>query len=144
MGQRIATSLRYVLIAKIGLTLLLWGPPLLLAPNSWLQWLGFPPLEPALFRRLLGAAYVALVFGYSGGVRDIARGRWPGATIAMGIVSNGVAAALITAAIATGAMAGWGAWAYGYMLMSAVTTAVITLALSVVAVRAGMAAVAPE
>ena len=114
---------------KIALTVLIWGAPLLLAPDALLLWLGFPEVTPGLFRRLLGAAYLALAIGYTGGLASYDAGRYPTFVVAMGIVSNGVAAVLIAGAWVTGALADWGTVAVAYMQFSALVTAGITSAL---------------
>ncbi|MEO1037430.1 MAG: hypothetical protein AAFX44_17870 [Pseudomonadota bacterium] len=124
------SPLRRVLQIKIVVTLLLWGPPLLVAPDSLIAWMGFPPLEPALFRRLLGAAYIALVIGYGNGLAEIAAARYPSGTVAMGIVSNGLAAVLLWGSLLIGEAQSWANLAPTYIAVSAIATTALTAALA--------------
>ena len=119
-----------MLAIKIALTLSFWGPPLLLAPDALLHALGFPVPDPPVFRRLLGAAYVALVVGYVGGYRAVANGQYPAAVVRMGIVSNGVAAVLLVGYHVLGAFTDWGVLARTFMAVSLLATAGITVGLA--------------
>ena len=121
--------LHAVLAAKIALTVTLWAGPLLAAPASLLVALGFPEPRPALFLRLLGVAYAALVVAYAHGLRASRRGRHPDAAVWVGIASNGGAAAVLAGAAATGAWSAWGAAAQAYMWASLAATSAIAAGL---------------
>src|SRR6185295_3979837 len=88
------TALRRVLASKILLTLALWAVPALLLPPAGFALFGIPEPAPSdvVFIRLLGAAYVALVVGYTLAWRAPARHPAP---ILVGVVSNAFAALVI-------------------------------------------------
>jgi hypothetical protein len=79
--------LRWILAAKVILTFLLWGLPLLLFPISLLQRFGVPVPDDPLFLRLLGAVItafgVAYGYAYMDPVHNIA-------ILMAGIVDNGL------------------------------------------------------
>lgn len=121
--------LRAVLRFKIGFTVAAWAVPLLLGPCRWFTALGFPAPRPMIFIRLLGAAFVALLVGYVRGLRALDAGRAPVDAVAVGIVSNGLAAALLLGYGVAGAFADWGVPARAFMGISAAATALITIGL---------------
>ena len=115
-----------VLIAKIVLTLFCWCLPLLLFPPAWFLRLGVPLPEPVIFARLLGAAYLALIVGYSFGLGEIKRGIFPNQAVWMGIVSNGLGCGLLAF---SGMMGYWTRWTdrgQVFMWFSALATLCIT------------------
>ncbi len=122
-------ALSRILIIKIVLTTLVWCVPLLLFPLDWLQALGFPIPEPALFLRLLGMAYVALVLAYSFGLRDTLGNQYPQTIVWVGVISNGGACGLLTIAALTHVWNSWGMIAQTIMWGSLFGTGAITLGL---------------
>jgi hypothetical protein len=123
-------TLEVVLWIKIALTVV-WAVPLLLGPDCVFRALGFPPPEPRVFTRLLGAAFVALLVGYLQGVQALARGEHPAGTVVVGMVSNGLACALLTGHGLAGAYSRWGGGARWFMRGSAFATGFVTLGLFV-------------
>ena len=103
-------GLRLVLWMKIAFTVI-WAAPLLLAPIECFAALGFPRPEPMIFARLLGA------------------GRAPIDAVAVGIVSNGLAAALLVFYGVGGAYGGWGTFAKVFMWASAAATGLVAAGL---------------
>lgn len=124
-----SAPLRAVLRFKIAFTVVAWAAPLLLAPGHWFTALGFPAPRPMIFIRLLGAAFVALLVGYVRGLRALNSGRPPVDAVIVGIVSNGLAAALLLGYGLSGAFADWGAPARLFMWASAAVTTLITIGL---------------
>jgi len=122
-------KLWHVIAAKIVITLLLWCFPLLLGPKALFEWVGVPLPEPEVFIRLLGAAYAALVVAYYHGLIEARAGGSSAATVRMGIVSNGLAAAILGIFGVGGAWAAWSSLAQGYMWFSFVAAILITLGL---------------
>jgi hypothetical protein len=125
------TWLQIVLLAKICCTILLWSAPLLLAPVTATRILGLPEPRPALFARLLGAAFAALIVGYALGLRRSLSGGDAGDAVAMSVVSNGLAFVVLLTS-----MREWRTWggrlAQAYLGLSTVLTFVFatsTLAL---------------
>ncbi len=100
------TAIRRTLALKVLITLGAWSLPALLMPPPWFPVFGIPepPLAQLVFVRLLGAAYLSLVVGYTLAWR--APARHPGA-ILVGIVSNGLAALVIVSVGASGGFATW-------------------------------------
>ena len=112
-------GLKGLLIGKIAITAIFWCLPLLLFPAHWFVAFGVPAPAPLLMARLLGAAYLALLVGYTMGMQGLGRGESPLPVMHMGIASNGLAAALMAYFGATGAWVNWGAGAQGFMWLSA-------------------------
>ena len=129
-------ALRTVLAVKIALTAALWAGPLLLAPVAWIEALGFPEPRPVVVLRLLGMAYVALCAMYVWGWREAQAGQFPGAVVAVGILSNGGAAVVLALSAAQGAWAGWGPLAQAGMGGSLAAAVAITAGLAVAGRRA--------
>jgi hypothetical protein len=124
------TTIRRVLAVKIVATLAVWALPALFLPPAWFPVFGIPepPLAQLVFVRLLGAAYVALVAGYSLAWRTPARHP---AMVAVGVVSNALAAFVIVSVGADGAFATWSALGLVYIWSSAVLAAGLAVALVV-------------
>jgi len=124
------TTIRRVLAVKIVATLGLWALPALFLPPPWFPVFGIPepPAAQLVFARLLGAAYVALVAGYSLAWR--APARHPG-MVAVGVVSNGLAAFVILSVGADGGFATWSALGQIYIWGSALLAAGLAVALIV-------------
>lgn len=105
-----------------------WVASLLLFPGSLQEQAGLPPAgEQAVFIRLLGMAYAALLVGYTFGFFTIRRGTYPAGVIWTGIVSNGGACMLLGVFRNT-----WGAWhgyAPAFIWASFVATGLITAGL---------------
>ena len=118
-----------VLTAKIVITALFWCIPLLAFPQSWFVALGMPAPQPMAFVRLLGAAYLALLVGYSFGLVQTRKGQAPTDVVWTGIVSNGLASAILFLCGLTGAWKGWSYLGQAYMWISAVGTLGITVLL---------------
>ncbi|MCG8672755.1 MAG: hypothetical protein MI867_25365 [Pseudomonadales bacterium] len=122
-------KLYYLLIFKITLTLAMWCIPLMLFPAELLEWLGFPSIEPSLFSKLLGMAYLALVVGYTFGLLAVRNGETPINTIWVGIVSNGGAAIILGFYGLQGAWSEWGWFAQLHMWLSFIGVTIITFGL---------------
>ena len=100
---------------KIVGTALAAALPMLLAPASVYEWLGFPPQPTMLFLRLYGLSTLALLAGYYGGIEQARHGEFPRGVLRMGLVSNGgQGLALLTAGVA-GVYADWGLMAQAMM-----------------------------
>lgn len=116
-----------VIVLKIALTVG-WVASLLLFPSSWHENVGLPPAgELAVFIRLLGMAYTALLVGYVFAFFAIRKGIYPSGVVFTGIVSNGGACLLLVVFRNT-----WNVW-HGYapalMWGSLVATCLITAGL---------------
>lgn len=122
-------ALAQVLAVKIALTLSAWCVPLLLFPKPLLLWLGFPVPEPALFLRLLGMAYVALIVAYGFGLQAARRGEYPAGVVWVGVVSNGGACLLLGYFAWLDAWSDWGGFAQLVMWTSLLGTGAIAAAL---------------
>lgn len=125
------SPLEMVLWFKIVATLLLWALPLLLIPTSLQKKWKLIAIEPPLFGRLLGLAYLALVVGYSSGIMTLRNGQWPTAIIWMGLVSNGGALLLL---LFSGIRGDWSSEAKptkALLWLSAAVLAIITTGLVV-------------
>jgi hypothetical protein len=120
-----------VLWAKILITLTFWALPLFALPASWFVWIGMPEPRPMLFLRLLGAAYLALVVGYTSGLRRLGRGEDVRNVVWVGITSNGLASSILLLSGMTGGWNEWGIVARSYMWVSTLATASLTLGLVV-------------
>lgn len=109
-----------VILLKMALTVV-WGTSLLLFPYRWQEeWLGFPQAGAnAVFIRLLGMAYAALLVGYTFGFFAIRERIYPRGVVWTGIVSNGGACLILGLFRST-----WCAWpSCGPALMWASLTA---------------------
>jgi hypothetical protein len=124
-------ALSAVLWFKITVTALLWCIPLLLVPLVPPERLGFPPLGSRVFLQLLGAAFLALLVGYVGGLRALRRGESAADVVTVGLVSNGLACLLVVGYGVAGEYASWGLLAQVYMWLSAAATGLVTLGLAV-------------
>ncbi|HEX6037309.1 hypothetical protein [Longimicrobium sp.] len=124
-------TLAFVLWVKIVATALLWAGPLLLFPARWLHRLGYPKTQPAVFTRLLGAAFTALLVGYVLGLRMLqdVPSTYPRNTVIVGAVSNGLACAILLIYGLKGAYAEWGRPARFAMWLSAGITGFVTVGL---------------
>lgn len=122
-------KLWHIITVKIVITLLLWCFPLLLGPKALFEWIGVPFPQPEVFIRLLGAAYAAMIVAYYHGLIEARAGGSSAVTVRMGIVSNGLAAAILGVFGVSGAWVGWSSLAQAYMWLSFVATILITLGL---------------
>ncbi|MEO1335159.1 MAG: hypothetical protein AAFV29_05930 [Myxococcota bacterium] len=96
------TLLSVLLTIKVLVTLVTIALPFIVLPKSTLDRIaGFGQPDTA-FYRLYGTAVLALIVAYSGGIYQISMGIYPGAVIAMGLVSNAGATIIL---IATGRVA---------------------------------------
>ncbi len=84
--------LRYILVVKVALILLVWGLPSLLAPMSFLQRLGVPTPDDPLFLRLFGAVVVAFGVAYWYAYKDPIHNI---AILKAGVVDNGLVTLVI-------------------------------------------------
>ena len=134
-------ALRYVLLFKITLTFCLWALPLLFVPVWLADGLQLPFVQPEIFGRLLGAAYLALNLGYILGYVEFSRGQVPTSAILVGILSNGVAALLLVAFGISGAYSAMHAPGQLMMWASAAATTLITLGLLLTGLSAALRAV---
>jgi hypothetical protein len=125
----LAHPLVIVLACKIGITILLWCIPLLLLPERLLTKLGFPPLKPILFTRLLGMAYFALVVGYLYGLKTAVSGGHPREVAMVGLVSNLGAFLILCVFGFRGSWATWGGGARAVMWLSVFATGSISAGL---------------
>jgi hypothetical protein len=121
--------LALVLIYKILITILLWCVPLLTLPKRGFAALKMPVPQPMAFVRLLGAAYLALLVGYSFGLVQVRQGQYPTGVVWTGIVSNGLASGILFFYGLTGAWSTWGRISRIYMWLSALATLSITVLL---------------
>ena len=128
-------GLERVLQAKIVITVCVWALPLLLLPANLYVSLGFPSPEPAVFLRLLGTAYAALVVGYAHGLMRARRREYPVEAVSVGIVSNGGAAVVLGLAALSGSWSAWGVLARLYMWFSLFAVTAIALGLIVARAR---------
>ena len=119
-------TLARVLGTKIVLTVVLWAAPLLFFPTSLLALFGIPVPDEMAFIRLLGAAYWALIVGYSFGLVEIRRGHHPTGIVWMGIASNGLACVILLWFGATGGFASWPPRGQAFMWLSAALTLTLT------------------
>lgn len=108
-------GLQGLFIRKITVTLMGLCIPLLFFPKALFTQLGIPMEGPMIFIRLLGVAYLALCVGYYSGITAIKNKQNPMAIIHMGLVSNGLAAAVFLYYGATGNWQDWSPFAQGYM-----------------------------
>lgn len=122
-------GLKYLLQAKIAGTLIFWCLPLLALPASMFVQLGFPSPEPLLFARLLGAAYLTLLIGYTLGIRALESGDLPLPVIITGIASNGLAFVILAFFGMTGEWSAWGTGAQVFMWLSTVGALFIVIGL---------------
>ncbi|HEX6372040.1 MAG TPA: hypothetical protein VF006_24155 [Longimicrobium sp.] len=125
-----AGALTNVLRFKIAVTAGLWCIPLLLVPGTFFTSFGFPAEVPVVLVRLLGAAYLALLVAYVGGLRAVRDGKSAGTAVGMGLVSNGAACILLLGYGLAGDYAGWGGLAQAYMWASAAAAGLVTLGLA--------------
>ena len=137
-------ALRTVLRIKIAATLALWAGPLLISPPVLYAVLGIPRPVPAVFARLLGAAYAALTVVYLDGLGRLRSGEFPAVAVRTGIVSNGLAAVLLAVHGASGAWSGWPLRGRAFLWGSAVLTTLLALALLTFGRRAPRSPRAPR
>ena len=121
-----------VLIVKIAFTAVLCLL-LLVFPPSWFVALGIgtTPPQPMVFVRLLGAAYLALLVGYSFGLAQTRKGDKPIGVVWTGAVSNGLASVILLTHGLTGAWDTWSRLGPPLMWVSSVVTLGITIGLLV-------------
>lgn len=123
-------ALRFVLWVKVAFTLV-WAGLLLFLSAEQFETLGMVDRpQPRVFTRLLGVAFVALLYGYLRGIQALNAGRAPKDAVAVGIVSNGLASVMLIAHGVAGDYDGWGKLAQGGMWVSAAATGLITLGLT--------------
>ncbi len=130
-GGNAYRGLKSVLQVKIIATAVFLCAPLLCLPAAtFVRW-GVPAPEPMLFVRLLGAAYLALLFAYYGGLQSIRVYQYPRQVVLMGLVSNGLGAAILLFYGASGAWREWGmaaqVYAWGLVLGALLMTVVLCL-----------------
>lgn len=81
--------LTLLLVIKIIVTFAMVALPFLLFPKARLETaMAITAASGELFR-LYGAAILALLVGYAGGVWQVSQGAFPWGVVAMGVVSNG-------------------------------------------------------
>jgi hypothetical protein len=111
--------LRRVLLAKVILTLGLWGLPALLAPRALLSLFGIEMPADPIFVRLFGAVVTAFGVAYWFAYRDPVRNV---AIVKAGVVDNGLVTLVIVAVALTSGPPGW------FFLVSAMLTAFFLVA----------------
>lgn len=79
--------LKWILAAKVVLTFLFWGLPLLFFPISLLQRLGMPTSDGSIYLRLLGAVIIAIGVAYWYAYKDPVHNI---AIVKVGVVDNGL------------------------------------------------------
>jgi len=122
-------GIRFVLTAKILVTVFFWALPLLLLPESLFVYIGFPEPNPKVFVQLLGMAYASLAVGYAMGLKKANSNTHPVEAVWVGIVSNGGAAIILGVNAIVGTWSNWGPIARIYMWSSLVAVTLITLGL---------------
>jgi len=122
-------SLEQIIKLKIILTVIFWCLPSLLLPSRVFGKVGFPMPVPPVFLRLLGAAYLALLTGYSLGLRKLQRGGDIADVVWVGTVSNGLASVVLFISGFMGKWQSWGIVARLYMWGAALATGLITVGL---------------
>lgn len=128
--------LEAVLWLKIVATVVLWALPLLLLPARTFPRLGYPVPEPAVFAKLLGAAFLSLLVGYGKGLWALKHGAAAGqdvvaSTVLVGKVSNGLAFLLLVVYGVRGSYRTWGRLARLHVWISILVTGLVTLGLFV-------------
>lgn len=123
------SPLKIILIVKIVFTAIFWSLPLLLFPKRAANLLGMPAPQPVLFAHLLGAAFLALLAGYTLGLLDLSQNKGADNTVWVGIISNGSAFLLLL--MFAGQWSKWGTRAAVYLWVSTAVTLLITLGLVV-------------
>jgi hypothetical protein len=121
--------LAQIIKLKIILTVVLWCLPSLFFPIDIFDILGFPVPSSIVFVRLLGVAYLALLTGYSLGLRKLKHGGDIVDVVWVGIVSNGLVSILLFVFGFLGEWISWGVLAQTYMWGSALVTGLITIGL---------------
>lgn len=122
-------GLVYVLQFKIVGTLFAWCIPLILLPTEWVLAAGFPESVTGLIPKLLGWAYLALLVGYSHGLKAAMEGKTDQATVNIGIVSNLGAGIILLSYGFFGHWSDWGDYAQFHMWMSACSAIAISAGL---------------
>ncbi|MEM1140368.1 MAG: hypothetical protein AAGF19_08425 [Pseudomonadota bacterium] len=90
------SALAVLLIAKIGVTLVAVGIPMLVFPKQRIEALSGWSATTGTVYRLYGMAVIALLVGYSGGLYEVlVLDRVPWTVLAMGFVSNAGASAVL-------------------------------------------------
>lgn len=104
MKQSRLGLLRTVLLAKVVVTLAVWGLPALLAPPALFALLGIPfPADP-VFVRLFGAIVTAVGLAYWYAYRDPVRNV---AIVRFGVLDNGLASLTVIVLWLTGSHLSW-------------------------------------
>jgi len=119
-------SARVLISIKFIITLGLWAGPLLLAPNSFFTFLGFPPVS--IFIRLLGAAYATLLLIYLRGWIDAGKEKYPQLAVEVGVMSNAVASAVLVANAVIGTWSSFGTGASLFLWASTIITTGLAIA----------------
>ena len=122
-------SLVRVLQFKILATFFAWCLPLIFFPAEWIIAAGFPSSVTGMLTKLLGWAYLALLVGYSFGLKSAMAGQVDKATICMGIVSNFGAGIIMISYGFQGHFQDWGAYAQFHMWASASAVLLISAGL---------------
>lgn len=124
-------DLNLVLKIKLGVTLVLWAIPCLLLPAGAFRYFGLSlegSVVALVFVRLLGAMFVALCVGYGLALVDPSNNA--GMRI-VGVVSNGLGSVVLWLLIFQGRLVDLPLRGKAYLVVSAVLTALLALALAV-------------
>ncbi len=122
---------------KIIVTLFGWSLPMLFLPHSLMVRYRLPIVEPVLFFRLLGAAYLALTTMYAFGLARAYRGEDISEIVVIGLVSNGMAAAIIWRYALSGAYDDWPRATRAFIYVSGGVVTALALGLLVIGVWHG-------
>ncbi len=107
---------------------------MLFLPHALMVRYRLPIAEPILFVRLLGGAYLALTMVYGFGLLGAYRGHDVIGVVVIGLISNGLAAAIIWRYALRGLYAEWSRPTRWFIYSSGAVTTALALALLVVGV----------
>ena len=99
--------LRRVLLAKVVLTVLVWGLPALIGPPALLELFSLAMPQDPVFLRMLGALAIALAVAYWYAYQDPVRNV---AILKVGIIDNGLATLTVIVLSLTAGISSWFIW----------------------------------
>lgn len=102
---------------------------MLFLPHNLMVRYRLPVAEPILFMRLLGTAYLGLSTMYAFGLTRAYRGDDVTDVVVIGLVCNGMAAAIVWRYALGGMFAGWSSFSRGFTYASGLVLTALTLGL---------------